>query len=607
MKKINHFILPDHTNSLYDREAISSISLSKEVADKINELVDAYNRFSGDDLRWKQEQEGIIRKGVIYMKDNLLNTLHDLLAMYIADGFMDKRLGVMIEDLATRLDTLLSTVKPGSTSRDAEVIDGRIGENGEEYATLGKAIREQFKNRAFTNNGETVDASNYRVILPDVNNIDEPCFYQLNFAYGSTEIPAHLPYTVMRSNVDILATFKDRYYRQLLIGKSYLYTRWGYKNTDGSITYEDWVCLVDTSELETKMTKMFCQMGVVNAENYLEVLPDANKVLRSCTYQLNFGWNATDIPANLPYTTFRGRIDELVTFADFYYRQLLIGDKYIYTRNGILATGGGTVSYGDWVCVWSSESPNVVREYTVDKSGGGDYTSLTKCIHDNKGTKCVIHVRPGVYDLVSEGSEYFGGSFLAGTSAGNSGLPVANGTKIFMDAGAVVQFLYNGENASLVEFFSPFIMTGSGGEIHGGRIVCQNCRYAIHDDVYAASAHSRSVIDGVHIHYTSERNVCIGGGFCQSSHITVRGCTIINGNDAKGYGIFYHNAASGNGMSYLTIENNYVDGSIVIESYGTATKISTANVCGNKCTEVRKIVEGDNDNIMLYQFNNTVE
>lgn len=86
MNEIKHFMLPEHTNTLYEKEAVSSISLTKEVAAKINELVDAYNSFSKVDHEWKQTQEGTIRKGIVYMKDNLINTLHDLLELYKNDG-----------------------------------------------------------------------------------------------------------------------------------------------------------------------------------------------------------------------------------------------------------------------------------------------------------------------------------------------------------------------------------------------------------------------------------------------------------------------------------------------------------------------------------------
>lgn len=86
MKQITHFNLPEHTNNLYKNEAISSISLAREVTDKINEVVDAINTLSSDDLMWKQEQEGRIQKGVLYMKDNLINSIHDMFKLLYESG-----------------------------------------------------------------------------------------------------------------------------------------------------------------------------------------------------------------------------------------------------------------------------------------------------------------------------------------------------------------------------------------------------------------------------------------------------------------------------------------------------------------------------------------
>lgn len=88
MKEIKHYVLPQHTNGLYKNEAISSISLTKEVASKINELVDAYNELNKTNLAKIQEQDGKIRKGILYMKDNLINTITDLLEMYIEDDIV---------------------------------------------------------------------------------------------------------------------------------------------------------------------------------------------------------------------------------------------------------------------------------------------------------------------------------------------------------------------------------------------------------------------------------------------------------------------------------------------------------------------------------------
>ena len=596
MKRIENFMLPEHTNSLYENEGISSIGLTRDVAEKINELVNAYNELYEQDLEWKQTQEGTIRKGVLYMKDNLLNSLNELMVLFRDSGFIDKRLEYHVDSLRSQFNMAMSGL-----TVDSEVIDGRVGASGEQYMTIGNAIRGQVKNMCYTVK-TVITNENYSDKLPDVDLIDEPCSYQLNFTYGSEDITANLPYTVFKSNVDELITFKDHYYRQLLIGNNYMYTRYGIKTSSG-ITYYGWYCLYNKEETDKKYSSFYTSKGIVTNADYQLILPDANKIFANSIYQLNFGYGSTDITENLPYQAFTGRIDELITFADKYYRQLLISDKYIYTRNGILNATRDSVDYSDWILIWSPQTGNE-KTLIVDVNGGGDYKSLTECVFDNLGSKNTIYVKPGIYNLINEFQSYFGSNVFSGSTLSHHGVYVQDGTKIIMDSGTEIQFLYDGSNSAVEEYFSPFIMKNDGGEIHGGKITCTNCRYAIHDDVYDSSQNSKSVISGVYMHYTGSRNVGVGGGFGQSSNITIENCVIINGSNTVGYGIFYHNAATGNSKSYVSIKNNYVKDKIVIEPYGTSTNMSQAIVSNNKCHSVEKVMGGSIDNIALYEFNN---
>lgn len=138
MKSIEHFMLPENTNSLYKNEAISSISLTRAVADKINELVDAYNKLAAIDLEWKQTQEGTIRKGIIYMKDNLVNSLNDLMEQLNDSGFIDERIAANVRTLKNQVDNLLQ-----SETTDGELLDVRVGGNGKTYDTAGNSVRSQ--------------------------------------------------------------------------------------------------------------------------------------------------------------------------------------------------------------------------------------------------------------------------------------------------------------------------------------------------------------------------------------------------------------------------------------------------------------------------------
>lgn len=157
MEKIKDYMLPENKNSIYHKEASSTIGLTRELAGKINEIVDFCNKFYADDLKWKQDQEGIIRKGVVFMKDNLVNSLQELMDILEREGFVENRIYTYTRDIVARLDNLLGAIKEGSTSLDVELIDGRTGADNVNYNSLGESIREQIKKL------ETLVSSNFLV------------------------------------------------------------------------------------------------------------------------------------------------------------------------------------------------------------------------------------------------------------------------------------------------------------------------------------------------------------------------------------------------------------------------------------------------------------
>jgi hypothetical protein len=156
MNEIKHFLLPENSNKLYTNEAISSISLTREVSEKINEIVDAFNALNKDDMEWKHENEGRIRKAVIYMKDNLVNSLQDLLDALKNEGFIDERIQENMKalidetkELTGRLDNIVSAV-----TVDSEVIDIRVDTKGKALASAGAQVRkiEELVNGILSNN-----------------------------------------------------------------------------------------------------------------------------------------------------------------------------------------------------------------------------------------------------------------------------------------------------------------------------------------------------------------------------------------------------------------------------------------------------------------------
>lgn len=153
MEQIKNFVLPEHTNRLYQEEAISSIGLTRDIAAKINELVDAYNELSQIDLEWKQAQEGAIRKGILYMKDNLLIALRDLLKIYDNDAIKN----AMLEVYGAELDKMRVFVTPqmfgavgDGSANDIDAIEAAI-------AALGEGGVLFFPNGVYRMEGRPVD------------------------------------------------------------------------------------------------------------------------------------------------------------------------------------------------------------------------------------------------------------------------------------------------------------------------------------------------------------------------------------------------------------------------------------------------------------------
>ena len=181
MNEIKHFVLPEHTNTLYKEEARSSIALTKEVADKINEIVDALNAFNKTDLEWKHEQEGKIRGGILYMKDNLINTIHDLLKMYLDTGTVDM---LLVEAINGSINEVLNKTKYYTPEMYGAVGDG-ITDDTEAFHKMIKAVEAGLKERVFDTEVEPCkDYSTVNFKFAGKYKISKPIVF--NNTYGLT-------------------------------------------------------------------------------------------------------------------------------------------------------------------------------------------------------------------------------------------------------------------------------------------------------------------------------------------------------------------------------------------------------------------------------------
>lgn len=129
IEKLNHYAIENPpATSVYDEEAMTALELAGRTAGKVNETVQAFNDL---DEKTRAAIESI--PGVVSMD----------VEAHIQGGDFDKQISDYAGDLDGRLNNLLGSVKAGSTSMDAEVIDIRTGVGGEQYPNAGTAVRSQ--------------------------------------------------------------------------------------------------------------------------------------------------------------------------------------------------------------------------------------------------------------------------------------------------------------------------------------------------------------------------------------------------------------------------------------------------------------------------------
>ena len=121
----NHYSM-ESLPSIYDEEAMTALQLAGRTAQKVNEVVDAMNKVPSHmvDLLDTYLEDGTLEEAVDRYAEAVGTSIH-----------------VLSTELNTRIDNLVGSMTEGSTTMDAEVIDGRLGTNADQYSTLGGHIR----------------------------------------------------------------------------------------------------------------------------------------------------------------------------------------------------------------------------------------------------------------------------------------------------------------------------------------------------------------------------------------------------------------------------------------------------------------------------------
>ena len=114
VQKLNHYSMTN-VASVYDEEALTAIELAARTAGKVNEVVEEVNK---------------------------LPELVDAdVAECLDSGRLERLIDAKIDNTIARVDNLLGQVTEGSTTLDAEIIDGRTTSGGASFDNIGDHIR----------------------------------------------------------------------------------------------------------------------------------------------------------------------------------------------------------------------------------------------------------------------------------------------------------------------------------------------------------------------------------------------------------------------------------------------------------------------------------
>lgn len=149
LNPLNHHYAMENPASIYDEEAMTALELAGRTTAKVNETVKAFNELEGQTNAHLDNQDvtiatrlGAQDKRLTAMEDvQIPATVTDEMQERINDGTFDRKIDQYAGDLTHRLDNLLGQVVEGTTSGDAELIDGRTNEVGQTHSSVGNAIR----------------------------------------------------------------------------------------------------------------------------------------------------------------------------------------------------------------------------------------------------------------------------------------------------------------------------------------------------------------------------------------------------------------------------------------------------------------------------------
>ena len=147
LNPLNSHYAMENPASIYDEEALTALELAGRTTAKVNETVKAFNKLETETNDHLDSQDDAITEMVT---TTMPKKVEDEFQRNLDNGTFEGMVDTYAGELTDRLNNLVGTVQPGSTTMDAEVIDIRLDASGVVHPTAGEAVRESVKVKADT-------------------------------------------------------------------------------------------------------------------------------------------------------------------------------------------------------------------------------------------------------------------------------------------------------------------------------------------------------------------------------------------------------------------------------------------------------------------------